>query len=217
MELIGKQIAIETILGQPPELHYPSWYAAQIEKLPPAPPEYLAEQAGILVTDADTISRAKAIDALKNDMASLDHIIKGMSANDVRLDAYVSQRNQVNYDIYTINNLPPAQPEQLGTNLAEVGTDCISRQQAIDAIKSEKVEVFHELYDEAWNDALNGCIDVIEQLPPIQPDNGLQKLADEIASFKRCVKSENSDYLTGYLSALSVVEGMIADMREVTE
>ena len=52
--------------------------------------------------------------------------------------------------------------------------------------------------------------------PTIQPDNGLQKLADEIASFKRCVKSENSDYLTGYLSALSVVEGMIADMREVT-
>lgn len=52
MELIGKQIAIETILGQPPELHYPSWYAAQIEKLPPAPPEYLAEQAGILATDA---------------------------------------------------------------------------------------------------------------------------------------------------------------------
>ena len=62
---------------------------------------------------SDLIDRQAAIDALKNDMASLDHIIKGMSANDVRLDAYVSQRNQVNYDIYTINNLPPAQPEQL--------------------------------------------------------------------------------------------------------
>ena len=80
----------------------------------------------------DTISRQAAIDALKNDMASIDHIIKGMSANDVRLDAYVSQRNQVNYDIYTINNLPPVQPEQLGTNLAEVGTDCISRQALLD-------------------------------------------------------------------------------------
>ena len=63
--------------------------------------------------DGDTISRQAAIDALKNDMASLDHIINGMSANDVRLDAYVSQRNQVNYDIYTINNLPAAQPEHL--------------------------------------------------------------------------------------------------------
>ena len=61
----------------------------------------------------DTISRQAAIEALERDMASLDHIIKGMSANDVRLDAYVSQRNQVNYDIYTINNLPPVQPEQL--------------------------------------------------------------------------------------------------------
>ena len=50
----------------------------------------------------DLIDRQAAIDALKNDMASLDQIIKGMSANDVRLDAYVSQRNQVNYDIYTI-------------------------------------------------------------------------------------------------------------------
>lgn len=62
---------------------------------------------------SDLIDRQAAIDALKNDMASLDHIIKGMSANDVRLDAYVSQRNQVNYDIYTINNLPPAQPERI--------------------------------------------------------------------------------------------------------
>ena len=41
MELIGKQIAIETILGQPPELHYPSWYARQIEDLPPAQPEII--------------------------------------------------------------------------------------------------------------------------------------------------------------------------------
>ena len=51
----------------------------------------------------------------------------------------------------------------------------------------------------------------------IQPDNNLQKLADEIVSFKRSVKSDNSDYLTGYLCALSVVEGMIADMREDCE
>lgn len=56
----------------------------------------------------------------------------------------------------------------------------------------------------------------IDAMPTIQPDNGLQKLADEIATFKRCVKSENSDYLTGYLCALSAVEGMIAERREVT-
>lgn len=64
---------------------------------------------------SDTISRQQAIDALKNDMASLDHIIQGMSGYDVRLDAYVSQRNQVNCDIDTINNIPTAQPAELET------------------------------------------------------------------------------------------------------
>lgn len=38
-DLISKQEAIDTIMGQPPEPHYPSWYAAQIEGLPPAQPE----------------------------------------------------------------------------------------------------------------------------------------------------------------------------------
>ena len=62
---------------------------------------------------SDLIDRQAAIDALKNDMASLDHIIKGMSANDVRLDAYVSQRNQVVYDIDAIEQLPPIQQKLL--------------------------------------------------------------------------------------------------------
>ena len=62
----------------------------------------------------------------------------------------------------------------------------------------------------------NRVLDLIDSQPTIQFTDNLQKLADEIASFKRCVKSENSDYLTGYLCALSVVEGMIAEMREVT-
>lgn len=35
-DLISKQEAIDIIMGQPPEPHYPSWYAAQIEGLPPA-------------------------------------------------------------------------------------------------------------------------------------------------------------------------------------
>ena len=38
-DLISRQAAIDTIMGQPPEPHYPSWYAAQIEKLPAAQPE----------------------------------------------------------------------------------------------------------------------------------------------------------------------------------
>ena len=35
-DLISKQMVIDAIMGQPPEPHYPSWYAAQIEELPPA-------------------------------------------------------------------------------------------------------------------------------------------------------------------------------------
>lgn len=38
----------------------------------------------------------------------------------------------------------------------------------------------------------------------------VELLKKQIADFKRTVKSENSDYLMGYISALSAVEGMIA-------
>ena len=39
-------------------------------------------------------------------------------------------------------------------------------------------------------------------------------LKKQIKKVKRCFTSENSDYMTGYLSALSVVEGMIAYLIE---
>lgn len=38
-DLIDRQAALDTIMGQPPEPHYPAWYAAQIEGLPPVQPE----------------------------------------------------------------------------------------------------------------------------------------------------------------------------------
>ena len=40
---ISRQMAIDTIMGQPPEPHYPSWYAAQIEKLPATQPDHNAD------------------------------------------------------------------------------------------------------------------------------------------------------------------------------
>ena len=61
-DTISRQAAIDAIMGQPPEPHYPSWYAAQIEKLPPAQPE-LAQDLPNACTD--TISRQAAIDALQ--------------------------------------------------------------------------------------------------------------------------------------------------------
>lgn len=41
----------------------------------------------------------------------------------------------------------------------------------------------------------------------------VDELLKQIAVVKKAVKAENSDYLIGYISALSAVEGMIADMR----
>ena len=43
-DTISRQDAINTIMGQPPEPHYPSWYAEQIKKLPSAQPEGWLEQ-----------------------------------------------------------------------------------------------------------------------------------------------------------------------------
>lgn len=44
-------------------------------------------------------------------------------------------------------------------------------------------------------------------------------IAKQIADFKRVINSPNSDYMTGYLCALSVTEGMIAntDTADVVE
>ena len=58
-------------------------------------------------------------------------------------------------------------PSALGTNLAEVGTDCISRQQAIDIAKDLTITVEgYEMHNQA---VLNYCADIM-QLPPIQPE-----------------------------------------------
>lgn len=44
----------------------------------------------------------------------------------------------------------------------------------------------------------------------------VEELKKQIAKVKRCFTSENSDYMTGYISALSVVEGMIAYLIDPT-
>ena len=46
-----------------------------------------------------------------------------------------------------------------GTNLAEVGTDCISREQAIETFKDCAVNGV----------GIDGIVDALKQLPPIQP------------------------------------------------
>ena len=61
-----------------------------------------------------------------------------------------------------------------GTNLAEVGTDCISRQAAIDALcklREEDIEDYGCEIPEGFNqDHLDRATFAIKQLPPIQPE-----------------------------------------------
>ena len=70
------------------------------------------------------------------------------------------------------------EPSALGTDLAEVGTDTISRQAAIDALDvlcqehrykiPGKRETYSQ-YNEAWQDALDRAEGVIFNLPTAQP------------------------------------------------
>ena len=69
---------------------------------------------------------------------------------------------------------------ELSTNLAEVSTDCISRQQAIDALVAETIYTEEELkeYYEAnshrneWVNGIYDAVETVKQLPPIQPKRG---------------------------------------------
>ena len=48
--LIDQQAAIDAIMGQPPEPHYPSWYAEQIKALPSVKPrkgKWIKDRDGI--------------------------------------------------------------------------------------------------------------------------------------------------------------------------
>ena len=61
-----------------------------------------------------------------------------------------------------------AHEKELSTNLAEVGTDCISRQTAIDAIEAEKIK--HGDYLTSSYVGYEMAEKVVKQLPPIQPE-----------------------------------------------
>ena len=64
-DLISRQRAIDAIMGQPPEPHYPSWYAEQIRTLPAAQPDNRLEKiADIVEGTIDHLDRDDAMDML---------------------------------------------------------------------------------------------------------------------------------------------------------
>lgn len=79
---------------------------------------------------------------------------------------------------------------QLGTNLAEVGTDCISREQAIDALERAKQNIHHNI-ERAIGDAICEVLDTVEsgikQLPPIQPVNN-----SEVPNSSDCISRQDA-------------------------
>lgn len=97
----------------------------------------------------EAISKQSAIDALRR-----LYIENPQIDNDFVYDMALDQADDA------IKQLPPIQPE-LGTNLAEVGTDCISRQQAIKALSTITM----------YKDSIpyNTAVMRIEQLPPAEP------------------------------------------------
>jgi hypothetical protein len=43
-DTIYRQAAIDAIMGEPTDAHYPSWYAERLEQLPSAQPEPLTDK-----------------------------------------------------------------------------------------------------------------------------------------------------------------------------
>ena len=112
----------------------------------------------------DMISRKQAIDVAKNSCFIMRGVRSGRSVTE---DAVNATKRII---VDGLHALPPA---QLGTNLAEVGTDknagtnddCISRRQAIDAVTDELDMIDHV---PQWVfDRLEGRL---RQLPPTRPE-----------------------------------------------
>ena len=53
-DLISRQDAIDAIMGEPTDAHYPSWYAQRIKLLPSAKPEIIACGEGELSAEPKT-------------------------------------------------------------------------------------------------------------------------------------------------------------------
>ena len=87
-----------------------------------------------------------------------------------------------------------------GTNLAEVGTDCISRRQAIEATKKH-----YRAHD---NDLLELIAFDIEQLPSVQPEDYTElkreflQMASYIDVLLEC-SDEQKETLIGFISRLA--------------
>lgn len=102
-DCISRQAALDTIMGQPPEPHYPSWYAAQIEKLPAAQPDHTADSGKKVCVD--TISRQAALKKLAVYIHLIDKTMgKGLLTDDDCMEAAKSVLGE--------DEIPAVQPDR---------------------------------------------------------------------------------------------------------
>ena len=103
----------------------------------------------------ELISKRAVIEAIEKARANVGHNLERSIGKSI-----IEILDDVGRDV---DRLPSA----LGTNLAEVGTDCISRQAAIDAVRAT---LLAWSYMPKWRD--NKIIEAVKRLPPIQPKRG---------------------------------------------
>ena len=125
---------------------------------------------------ADLIDRRAAIDAVSEYATIWMSYTDDMSASDIAQEAINSAKDTM---IRILKEQPTVQPDHNADIGKKVDGDCISRQEAIDAL--EKVaELFpwrvpgnrdsYDRYNEAWNDAIGRAEIEIEKLPSAQPE-----------------------------------------------
>ncbi|MEE1163505.1 MAG: hypothetical protein UHU21_07410 [Lachnospiraceae bacterium] len=100
-DTISRQAAILAITGEPPEAHYPSWYAERIKSLPSAPSAEAEQVTGKLNNPDDSLLTADS-EACKEQKSKLDLIS--------RQDAISAVWNHVTRDATTeeLEQLPSA-------------------------------------------------------------------------------------------------------------
>lgn len=118
-ELIYKEDAIKTILGQYPEPHYPEWYAAQIKEMPSAQQEITDEQAidhlqatGWMQEHDRQMYEMGIKEQLKDDSGSYDSLIpQDCIFRQAAIDAVEKHACNTQRILDAINALPSAQSE----------------------------------------------------------------------------------------------------------
>ena len=160
-DLISRQAALDAIMGQPPEPHYPSWYAAQIEKLPAVQPDHTADVSKKVSISCghenDLISRQAAL----KELAAYIHLIdktmgKGFLTDDDCMEAAKSVLGE--------DELPAVQPDHVAVIGKKAEGGCISRQAAIAAITDE-------LMPSTPLSAVIRAKNRLKELPSVQPDH----------------------------------------------